>query len=56
MLPKVAWLGSNAHSHQDQLIQAKSENLACLVVTCAIQLGCLEEVIKLLDLGRSVFW
>jgi tetratricopeptide (TPR) repeat protein len=56
ILPKVAWLGLNAHSCQAQLIQAKSENLACLAANCAIQLGCLEEAIEPLDLGRSVFW
>jgi tetratricopeptide (TPR) repeat protein len=56
ILPKVAWLGLDVHSHHDQLIQAKSENLGCLAVTCAIQLGCLDEAVVLLDLGRSVFW
>jgi tetratricopeptide (TPR) repeat protein len=55
-LPKVAWLGLDAPSHHDWLLRERSENLGCLAATCAIQLGCLEEAVELLDVGRSVFW
>ncbi|KIM76596.1 hypothetical protein PILCRDRAFT_12648 [Piloderma croceum F 1598] len=56
LLPKVAWLGLNISSRQDQLRQSKSENLGCLAANCAIQLGHLEEAVELLDLSRSIFW
>jgi len=56
ILPKIAWLGLNVLSRHAQLIQAESENQGCLAAACAIQLGCLEEAVVLLDLGRSVFW
>jgi CHAT domain-containing protein len=55
-LPKVAWLGLDAPSHHDWLLREGSENLGCLAATCAIRLGCLEEAVELLDVGRSVFW
>jgi hypothetical protein len=56
LLPKVAWLGLDTHSHQARLKLEKLEDLGCLAATCAIHLGCLEEAVELLDLGRSVFW
>jgi CHAT domain-containing protein len=56
ILPRVAWLGLDALSHHDQLLQTRSESLGCLAATCAIQLGHFEEAVELLDLGRSVYW
>jgi tetratricopeptide (TPR) repeat protein len=56
LLPMVAWLGLDAADRQRMLLREKSENLACLAATCAIQLGYLEEAVELLDRGRSVFW
>ena len=56
ILPKVAWLGLDVLSRHNRLIQAQSENLGCLAVSCAIRLCCLDEAVELLDLGRSVFW
>jgi hypothetical protein len=56
LLPKVVWLGLDTPSHQDRLLNKKPEELGCLAVTCAIQLGNLKAAIELLDLGRSVFW
>jgi hypothetical protein len=56
ILPRVAWLGLDAFSRHDQLLEIKSENLGCQAATCAIQLGHLDEAVELLDLGRSVYW
>jgi tetratricopeptide (TPR) repeat protein len=56
LMPKVAWLGLNASSRHDKLLQEKSENLGCLAANCAIQLGHLEEAVELLNQGRSVLW
>ena len=56
LLLKVALLGLDSHLHQNLLLQENLDNLGCLAATCAIQLGNLEEAIKLLDMGQSVFW
>jgi TPR repeat protein len=56
LLPKVVWLGLDIDSRQDWFHHAKPENLGCLAVTCAIQLGYLEDAVELLELGRSVLW
>ena len=56
LLLKVAWLGLDLHLCQNLLLLENSDNLGCLAATCAIQLGNLEEAIKLLDMGQSVFW
>jgi CHAT domain-containing protein/tetratricopeptide (TPR) repeat protein len=56
ILPRVAWLGLDAFSRHDQLLEIQSENLGCQAATCAIQLGRLDEAVELLDLGRSVYW
>jgi hypothetical protein len=56
ILPKVAWLGLEAISRHDWLLNERSEDLTCLAAACAIQLGNLEEAVQLLDFGRSVFW
>lgn len=56
ILPKVAWLGLDVAARQHWLLREKSESMAQCAATCAIQMGCYEEAVELLDLGRSVFW
>jgi len=56
ILPRLAWLGLDTHARQDWLTEEKSKNLSCLVATCAIQLGLLEEAVELLDFSRSLIW
>jgi tetratricopeptide (TPR) repeat protein len=56
LLGKVAWLGLNTSSRQDQLLHEQSESLGCLAANCAINLGRFEDAVQLLDLGRSIFW
>lgn len=52
----MAWLGFDAPSRQQWLVQEKAEDLGCLAASCSIQLGRFEEAVELLDLSRSVFW
>ena len=53
---KVAWLGLDMGSHQDTILKENIENVGCLAATYAIQLGCFEEAVELLDIGWSIFW